>query len=139
MEDYSAADLELTPQEVAASRAETEAAVIDGTSMLLERDAGGTEYLHFEDDGFTIERVVDVEPVLDWCKGRFNAGLANSLSEFRQIASLPPSVLDIWGKVRGLPPQWYSLKEYHNLVVQAAHDRDLSGFRTLAGHFIRRG
>lgn len=136
-------DAEITQAEIAASEAELRAATIDANRMLLDDDEYGREIL-FEDpsDGtFTIERVVDVEPVLEWCKGRFNEGIAQQHCEFRQIASLPPAALDVWARARGyrLPDGWYLKREYEGLVMDAAHDRDLSGFRTLAGEYRRRG
>ena len=144
-EDLAGVAAEPTPEEIAAAAAELEEALLDDGSMLLERDAfsGAVEKLHFDEgaDTFTIERVVDVEPVLDWCKGRYNEGIANRHCEFRQIASIPPEVLELWARLKryNLPGQWYLQKQYHHLVVEAAHDRDLSGFRTLAGEFRRRG
>lgn len=139
----NATDAAITPQEVAAAHAEWKAAEIDRASMVLERNEYGTETLHFDesDNSFTIQRVQDVEPILDWCKGRYNEGIANQHCEFRQIASLPPGALDVWARSNGygLPDGWYLKKQYHHLVMQAAHDRDLSGFRTLHGDFRRRG
>lgn len=136
-------DAEITQAEIAAAEAELRAATIDANRMLLDDDEYGREIL-FEDpsDGtITIERVVDVEPVLEWCRGRYNEGIANAHSEFRQIASLPPEALDVWAKARGyrLPQNWYLKREYEALVMAAVHDRDLSGFRTLAGEYRRRG
>jgi hypothetical protein len=139
-------DVVLTPAEIAAHERELEAARIDGTRMLLETGpAGERTILHMGDgaDEFVLERVVDVEPVLEWCKGRYNEGIANRHCEFRHMGSFPPEVLELWGIQRygrgGLPDGWYYLKDYHHLVIEAAHDRDLAGFRTLHGDFRRRG
>jgi hypothetical protein len=141
--DTDAIDAEITAAEIAAAEAELRAARIDGSRMLLERDAetGAREILHFDEgEGtFSIERVADVEPVLEWCKGRYNEGIANRHCEFRPLASLPTVVLDIRGKARGLPDGWYLKKEYQREVLNAAHDPDLSGFRTMSGEFRRRG
>lgn len=136
-------DATITEAEIAAANAELRAATIDSDRLLLEDDEYGREIL-FQDpsDGtFTIERIVDVEPVLEWCKARYNEGLANRHCEFRHMASLPPTALDMWARAQGyrLPSQWYLQKEFADLVTRAAHDRDLSGFRTLAGDFRRRG
>jgi hypothetical protein len=117
-----------------------EAARIAENRVVLEDVDGAREILHLEDDKFVIERVEDVESTLDWCKGRYNEGLANRHCEFRHFASIPETALLIWGKGRGITvPNWYMKKEYHDLVVEAAHDRDLSGFRTLSGNFSKRG
>lgn len=136
-------DQEVREAEVSAVRAEWDAATLDRNRMVLEENQYGTETLHFDEgeNTFTIERVQDVEPILDWCKGRFNEGIANRHCEFRQIASLPPGALDVWARANGygLPDGWYLQKQYHHLVMRAAHDSDLSGFRTLHGDFRRRG
>jgi hypothetical protein len=138
----------LEADEIAAAEREFADAQLEDGSLLLDRDpdSGAVEKLTFDEMAgtFTIERVADVEPVLDWCKGRFNEGVANRFSEFRHIASLPPEVLDLWplahfGPNHGLPAQWYLKPEYHHLVLKAAHDPDFGGFRTAPGHFIRRG
>lgn len=132
-----------TAAEIAAAEADLRAARIDASTMLLgvDPDTGARETLHHDEsaDTFVIQRVEDVEPVLEWAKGRYNEGIANRHSEFRQIAEVPYSVLDIWGKARGLPDGWYFKKEFDHLVMDAVHDRDLSGFRTLPGEFRRRG
>jgi hypothetical protein len=135
------ADFSLTQDEVSAVQRAAEAAVLDGSTMSLGHgEDGAVERLHFDDveNTVTLSRVDDVQSVLDWCKGRFNAGLADSLSEFRQIASIPPDVLAIWANAKGykLPADWMLRKDYHDLVIAAAHDRDLSGFRTLAGTYL---
>jgi hypothetical protein len=125
-----------------AAASDFEAAHLDSDTLLLDRSGGVTERLHFDPMGesFALERVQDVEATLEWCRGRYNAGLANSHCEFRHYASLPVAVLEIWGKSRGITqPDWYLKKENEKLLVEAAHDRDLSGFRTLAGNFMRRG
>jgi hypothetical protein len=125
-----------------AARAEESfrAARIDENRVLIDETDGVREILHLDGDKFAIERVQDVEETLEWCKGRYNEGLVNRNCEFRQIASLPENALVIWGKGRGIDvPNWYLKKEYQDLVVEAAHDRDLSGFRTLPGHYSRRG
>jgi hypothetical protein len=134
---------DFTPEEIARAEREAEAALDDMGNFVLERDEFGSETLHIDEgeQKLHIERVADVEPVLDWCKAHYSAKVANSHCEFRQLASLPPSVLDIWGRANypGLPDQWWQLKRYHHLVIKAAHDSDLSGFRTMAGNYIRRG
>jgi hypothetical protein len=125
-----------------AAAADFERAHVDSNTLVLDTGSDVTERLHFDPMGesFAIERVQDVEATLEWCKGRYNEGLVNQHCEFRQFASLPTNVLEIWGRNRGLTdPAWYLKPEYQSLVVEAAHDRDLSGFRTLAGDYRRRG
>lgn len=133
---------DFTPEEIAAATREADAALDDMGNFVLERGPDGTETLHIDEtEGrITIERVADVEPTLDWCKANYSAKVANSHSEFRQLASLPPSVLDLWakGKNLGLPDQWWQLKQYHHLVIEAAHDSDLSGFRLMAGRYMKK-
>lgn len=124
----------LTPEELARERAELERDMIGPNEFML----GPGERVVFEEDGdtFHIERVEDVEGVLDWCKGRFNEGLANAKCEFRQIASYPPVILEIFGKKRGVTdPAWYLKRGSEDLMKELLLDRDLSGFRTLAGRY----
>lgn len=127
----------LTPQEIVGAQAELAAARLDGSSMTLGEDvSGASETLHFDDteDTFTIKRVEDVEATLDWCKGRYNEGLANRHCEFRHVARIPVNVLILWGRMRGLTdPAWYLQKNAEPLIKEVLADRDLCGFRTLPG------
>jgi hypothetical protein len=129
-----------------AAAADFAAAHVDRSTLRL--DDGGSdvaELLHFDEaaDTIAIERVQDVEATLEWCKGRYNEGLANRHCEFRHIASIPTNALQIWGEktygAGSLPAEWWLKKEYHHLVIRATHDSDLSGFRTLSGNYARRG
>lgn len=129
-----------TSQEIVEAQAEfaaARAARLDGTSMALGEDVGGgSETLHFDDteETFTIKRVEDVEATLDWCKGRYNEGLANRHCEFRHVARIPVNVLILWGRMRGLTdPAWYLQKNAEPLIKEVLADRDLCGFRTLPG------
>lgn len=129
----------LTLPEIAGAEAELAAARLDGSSMTLGEDvAGASETLHFDDTEktFTVERVEDVESTLDWCKGRYNEGLANRHCEFRHVARIPVNVLILWGRMRGFTdPAWYLQKSAMPLIKEVLADRDLSGFRTLPGHY----
>lgn len=117
--------------------------------VLLETYEDGTkEYAHFDEqtgDLLHVERVEDVESVLDWCRGRFNAGLANRHCEFRHVGSYPQGVLEIFGRKYGIK-RAHESETYANAVTRAlgkdkeltkllVNDRDLSGFRTLPGTY----
>jgi hypothetical protein len=124
--------------EAARAAAEFRAAAVDSNTFLLEQDADGTrEYLHYDEQEqtFSIRRVADVSGVLDWCKGRFNEGLANRHCEFRHVASFPPEVLAIWARENGIDPRYVTqaLGKDRDLTKRLLNNRDLSGFRTLAG------
>jgi hypothetical protein len=134
---------EFSPEEIARADREAEAALDAMGNFLLEDDpAYGSERVVWDEgeNKLHIVRSQDVESTVEWCKGRYNEGIVNRHSEFRQFASLPPNALAIWGAANypGLPDVWWELKQYHNLVLKAAHSRDLGYFRTLAGNYIRR-
>ena len=113
--------------------------------VFLDADDAGVEYAWFDDatgDLLSIERVEDVEQVLEDCKRQFNEGLVNQKSEFRRVSSYPPNALRLWAKQKGL--NWYGigaeemaklLCKDEKLTSQLLNDRDLSGFRTLPGRY----
>jgi len=124
---------DLTQAEIAASDAELAAARIGDRDYLVEDG----ETLHFDDQGAAhLHRVEDVTEILEWCKSRFNEGIVNLYCDFRHMAELPVSALEMWAAAnghRGLPAGWMYQKQYHDLVIRAAHDRDLAVFRTAPG------
>lgn len=130
---------DLTQDEIAASDAELAGARLGERDYLVESDAVSRETLTFDGDGSAhLLKVEDVESVLEWCKGRFNEGIVDRHCEFRQMASVPVSALEMWASAKGhkgLPAGWMYQKRYHELVVRAAHDSDLAGFRTMPGEF----
>jgi hypothetical protein len=103
-------------------------------------ETGVKEIAHFDPttgDLLALERVEDVEAVLEWCKGRYNEGLVNRHSEFRQVGSYPANVISIFEKKHGLKPGEAAIalgKDKH-LTNKLLNDPDLSGFRTLAGRY----
>lgn len=109
---------------------------IDDNRFVLDETDGIREVLHFDGDTVSLERVQDVESVLEWCKGRYNEGLANKHCEFRHVASIPTTVIDLYAKLYlGPQAQWSDLlkRENDGLFKQMLNDRDLSGFRSLGG------
>jgi hypothetical protein len=127
----------ITREEVAQARAEFDAARVDSNTFLVETTEAGAEYLKYNpaEDSFTVVHVDDPAPVLEWCKGRFNDGLANRYCEFRHVASYPPIVLEIWARENGIDPRYVTqaLGKDRDLTKRLLNNRDLSGFRTLAG------
>lgn len=119
------------------------------TRVLVDTYEDGTkEYAHFDPvtgDLLHVERVEDVEKVLDWCKGRFNEGLANHHCEFRHVGSYPQGVLEIFGRKHGIKraneSETYAhaamrvLGKDEELTKLLVNDRDLSGFRVLPGRY----
>lgn len=132
-----AVDDSITAAEIAQARAEFEAARVDENTFMVDRTEAGAEYLKYNpsDDTFTIVHADDPASVLEWCKGRFNEGLANRFCEFRHVASYPPIVLEIWAKENGVDPRYVTqaLGKDRDLTKRLLNNRDLSGFRTLAG------
>lgn len=113
-------------------------------ALLLDDGAetGVREELHFDDsaDGFHLVRVEDVEGTLDWAKGRYSEGLANRECEFRHVGEYPATVIELFAKKYFGPEATYETflhrsKHDPKVVKALLADRDLSGFRTLAGHY----
>jgi len=101
---------------------------------------GLKEYAHFDKetgDLLCLEREEDVQSVLDWCKGRYNEGLANRYCEFRLVGSYPPNVVRLFAQKWGIDPDHavVALGKDRDLTNKLLNDRDLSGFRTLAGRY----
>lgn len=113
----------------------------DRVRITAEGDAPGdpTEYAHFDADGnlVALEREEDVESVLEWAKARYNEGLADRHCEFRHVGSYPANVLEIFARKNGIPPGQIqsALGKDQELTKRLLNDRDLSGFRTLAGRY----
>lgn len=121
------------------ARAEFEAAQIDDSSLFMEEVDGIREILHFDEgeQKFHLERVADVEPVLEWCKGRYNEGLASRFCEFRHVGRYPWVIVQIFAKKWGVKDPWAMLKD-KEMVNRLLSDSDLSLFRTLPGNYSRR-
>lgn len=133
---------DITPEEIAQAAADFRAAKIDGNTFFLEDVDGRREYLVFDDATDTARLVVSEDLTLqqEACKTLFNEPV-NHKSEFRRIASWPPSVLQLWGRLKyGITDEaWFFKREYEHLLMRAAHDRDLAQFRTCPGTYLRRG
>lgn len=107
--------------------------------IFVDADDAGTEFAHFDAEGNlqALERVEDVEPVLEASKAAFNLGLVNRSSEFRRVGSYPPNALLIFAKKWGLDPNTIlqRIGKDKELTKRLLADRELSGFRTLPGTF----
>jgi hypothetical protein len=138
------------PSEAEWAAAEREAAEsfrrarLDDSRLLLDdgRESGIREEIHFDEsgDGFHLVRVEDVEGTLDWAKGRYSEGLANRACEFRHVGEYPPTVIELFAKKYFGPQATYETflhrsKHDPKVVKALLADRDLSGFRVLAGHY----
>ena len=108
--------------------------------VFLEKDEYGVEYAYFDDatgDLQAVERVQDVEPILEEAKACFNEGLVNRKSEFRRVGSYPPNAIRLFAAKHGIDPDRVvrDLAKDWNLTRLLLNDRDLSGFRTLPGRY----
>lgn len=115
--------------------------------FFVDKEGSADRYATFDRDGnlVSVEVVDDAEPVLEWCKGRFNADTANRFkSDFWHAGSYPVGVLEVFGRKLGIQP---TLSESVGAIVarmlgkdkdmtrMLLNDRDLSGFRTMPGRF----
>lgn len=124
----------------AAAKAELAAAHIDRNRMLLEEHADGRrEVLHYDEaeDRFAIEIVRDVEPTIEWVKGRYDETMANRhRSEFWHVGSYPEEIFLLYGKANGISdPNWHMKREYDELFQRAINDSGYGRFRTMGGRF----
>lgn len=108
--------------------------------VLLDSDEYGIEYAYFDDatgDLQALERVSNVEPILEEAKACFNEGLVDRKSEFRRVGSYPPNALRIFAANHKLDPDRVvkDLAKDWSLTRLLLNDRDLSGFRTLPGKY----
>lgn len=80
----------------------------DSDRQLLDQHSGWREYLRYDEteDTFAIEFEADVEPVLEANKRRQNDGTNGygESREWRQVASIPPIVVEIWKRRYGVDP-----------------------------------
>ena len=86
------------------------------------------EYDHSEDRG-VIQSVTDVSSVLDNNKALQNDGTGgwNDSREYRRVASIPLSLVDLWCRMYGVNP----LKaENEHLLKRLLNDPDLRYLRT---------
>lgn len=129
----------ITADEIARAADEFSNAIVDENTLVLEKDGNRTEILTFDGDTARVVEKANLTAHQDFCKEVFNDPIDRK-SEFRRIASFPQEALRLWGFVNhGLTdPAWYLKKEYLYLVVEAAHDRDMSDFRTMPGHYMRK-
>jgi hypothetical protein len=133
---------ELTDEEWAAEQkaafAAYKAAQLPNGNLLLDdgSESGIREEVTYDtaDERVVIKRVEDVEPVLDWCKGRYNEGLVNRHSEFRHVGRYPVNVLNIFAKKWGFPDYGACLKD-KEMMNRLINDSDLAYFRTLPGRY----
>jgi hypothetical protein len=116
--------------------------VVDKVLIQAEGDDpnGVQEVAHFDQttgDLIGIERVQDVEPVLEWCRGRYNEGIVNRHCEFRLVGSYPPNIIEIFAGKNGLTFDQVigALGKDKDLTNRLLGDSDLSHFRTLAGRY----
>lgn len=108
--------------------------------VFLDRDDGGVEYAYFDDttgDLQAIERVENVEAVLEECKANFNEGLVNRKSEFRRVGSYPANAVRLFARKWGIDPNEVvkALGKDWDLTSKLLNDSDLAHFRTLPGRY----
>jgi hypothetical protein len=101
---------------------------------LLERADGVAEYLvHDEaEDGFAVETIADIEPVIERNKALFTADDAgwSQSREWRRVASFPPIVIEIFKQRWGADPL---ARGNEALLRRLLNDPDLRHFRTAPG------
>lgn len=86
--------------------------------------------VHASDNGLTIQRVQDVEPILDGTHARRVAGMTGS-SEMRHAASLPMVVVEAYCNDKGVTFQEFMADPSH--VKTMLNDPALSAFRVWEG------
>lgn len=86
--------------------------------------------LHETEAGLTIERVQDVEPILDGTHARRVAGLIGS-SEMRHAASLPMVIVEAYCNDKGITFQEFMTDPQH--VKRMLNTPELRAFRVWEG------
>lgn len=72
------------------------------TARILTRTKTSVTKWHEQaDGGVVIEKVFDVEPILDAAKERHNIGAHTTGMGDKHVASIPVEILDMWAKQRG--------------------------------------
>lgn len=105
---------------------------MSGSRVVAQHD-GWTELLHFNpDDSFTLEKVVDVQPVLDANKRRHNDNPMgwSKTKEWRHVASIPPIVQLKWIERYGADPL---AKGNEDLLKRVLDDPEWRYLRTGGG------
>lgn len=129
----------ITPEEIEKAATEFNSALIDPNTFFLEEVNGRKEYLVFEEeDRARLTVYSDITSLQEANKAAYKEPI-NHKSEFRRIARFDQTFLDLYGFDHGLVHQWYFKKEYMPLLMRLAHDPDYRDFRTMPGHYIRRG
>lgn len=86
--------------------------------------------VHVSDNGLTIQRVQDVEPILDGTHARRIAGMTGS-SEMRHAASLPMVVVEAYCNDKGITFQEFMADQQH--VKCMLNTPELRAFRVWEG------
>lgn len=101
--------------------------------LILARHDGFTERLHTTDGReFTVERISDVEPIIDYNKAvqRDNPSGMGASREWRHIAEIPVMVHEIWKKTYGVDPL---ARGNEALLKRLLNDPDNRWLRTSEG------
>lgn len=109
---------------------------------LLDFDVDGSAvYFDYDEATDTVltKRTADVEPELEEAKRVVNEEIDRK-SEFRRIMSIPMGAAWTWAQLNGLKgdPDWWKKifgRGGEELLSRLVHDRDMRGFRTLAGDY----
>lgn len=86
--------------------------------------------IHDTDNGLTVERVQDVEPVLDGCHARRVSGMTGS-SEMRHVASLPLVLVERYCNTHGITFNEFMSDTKH--AKSMVNDPALAAFRIWEG------
>lgn len=85
------------------------------------RHGGFTELMHVSDDELTVQRIADVEPVIDWNKAYQNdnpSGMGPT-REWKHVARIPVTVVFEWIQRYGVDP---TQKENRQLLMRLLND-----------------
>lgn len=102
------------------------------TRRLIEHDSftGITEYFHSTDDGFKIETVQDVQPILEANKRIMNDSSSDWKGDWHHIASVPLILVHQWSKELGSD---ILSKENRKAFIAKLSDYNYSKLRTKGG------
>lgn len=98
---------------------------------LLVDDGPVKEYLHLDDDQLVVERLQDVEPILQNCKDNSNAPDAgkNKAGDWYHAGRFPLVIVEAWLTQRGL-----KMRDFRDSVLREfLNDSNHSAFRIWPG------
>lgn len=99
---------------------------------LLDADGGVITRFHYDEteDRAIIERVQDVEPILDDNKREMNSGAHSRTDEWRHVAEIPNVVIEKWLRDYGI---WFYDKNHWPAVKRLLNSSEWSYLRTRPG------